>query len=82
MYIRTSSLFRIRSRQKSQQICLHFSTCLIFITGLECDLTDFNKWRDDERDQAEEACSFVHLSLQRKETGSQNYVLIMYLMMI
>jgi len=25
---------------------------------LERDLTDFNKWRGDKRDQAEEACSF------------------------
>jgi len=31
---------------------------LNFITRLERDLTDLNKWRDDKRHQVKEACSF------------------------
>ena len=42
------------NENKSYRIC---RPCLNFITRLQRDLTNFKKWKDDERDKAEEACS-------------------------
>lgn len=36
---------------------IFYRPCLNFITRLQRDLTNFKKWKDDERDKAEEACS-------------------------